>query len=137
MTNRLRAGVVGCGSVAQRGVLPHLTLADAQEKVRVVGVADAVGERADATARRFQIPSHFPSLEAMLAGSELDLIIVTTPIPLHFENALTAINAGKHVYVQKTMTTTLAEANELINARDRAGVKLAAAPCYDLFPLTL
>lgn len=136
MAKVIRAGLVGCGSLAQRGVLPHLALPDAREKVELAAVADADMERAQATAARYGIPAAFGSVEDMLAGSDLDLVLVVTPIPHHYANAMAAIHAGKHVYVQKAMTTTLAEANELLAARDRAGVKLAAAPGYDLFPLT-
>lgn len=132
----LRAGLVGCGSVALRGILPHLSLPDARRKVEVVGVADVDGARAQAAAERFGIPGHFTELEAMLGGTELDLLLIATPIPYHYEQAMAAIAAGKHVYVQKTITTTLEEADSLLAARDQAGVKLAAAPCYELFPLT-
>jgi predicted dehydrogenase len=113
-----------------------LTLTDAREKVELVAVADANIERAAATADRYDLPAHFASVEAMLKGSDVDLVLVITPIPYHYANAMAAIQAGKHVYVQKAMTTTLAEADELLKARDQAGVKLAAAPGYDLFPLT-
>ncbi len=136
MTSPLRAGLIGCGSLSQRGVLPHLSLPDAREKVQLVAVADAVAERAKQTADRFGILAHFTSVEALLANAEVDLVLVITPIPYHFANAMAAIQAGKHVYVQKSMTSTLAEANELLAARDRAGVKLAAAPGYELFPTT-
>jgi predicted dehydrogenase len=64
------------------------------------------------------------------------VVLVITPIAQHFRQALAAIHAGKHVYVQKAMTVTLAEADELLAARDRAGVKLAAAPGFELFPTT-
>src|SRR5437667_2920882 len=136
MGNELRAGLVGCGSLSQRGILPHLSLPDARESVRLIAVADAVEERARASAHRFDVPAHFTSLEEMLATVDLDLVLVATPIPSHFQNAMAAIAAGKHVYVQKTMTTTLAEADELLAARDRAGVKLAAAPGFDLCSTT-
>jgi predicted dehydrogenase len=136
MRSPLRAGLIGCGSLSQRGVLPHLSLPDAREKVQLVAVADAVAERAQQTAERFGIPAHFTSVEALLANADVDLVLVITPIPYHFANAMAAIQAGKHVYVQKAMTSTLAEANELLAARDRAGVKLSAAPGYELFPTT-
>jgi predicted dehydrogenase len=99
-------------------------------------VVDAVEARAAATASRFDVPRYFTSVEAMLSGAQVDLVLVATPIPAHFGNALAAIQAGKHVYVQKTMTSTLAEANELLAARDRGRVKLAAAPGFVLFPAT-
>jgi len=136
MSTYLRAGLIGCGSLSQRGVLPHLSVADARERVRLVAVVDAVEERARESARRFDVPAAFTSVEAMLAEVELDLVLVISPIAAHFAHAMAAIEAGKHVYIQKAMTTTLAEADALLAARDRMGVKLAAAPGYELFPTT-
>jgi predicted dehydrogenase len=136
MGNVLRAGLVGCGSVSQRGILPHLSQDDAREHLRLVAVVDAVAERAQQSAERFNVPAHFTDVEHMLAKTDLDVVLVATPIPHHFANAMAAIAAGKHVYVQKAMTTTLAEADALLTARDRAGVKLAAAPGFDLCSTT-
>lgn len=136
MSNILQAGLVGCGSLALRGPLPHLSLPDAQKKVRLMAVVDTVASRAQASAARFQVPRWFTSIEEMLAQTDLDLVLILTPIPYHFANALAAIEAGKHVYIQKAMTTTVAEAETLLAARDRKGVKLAAAPGFDLFPST-
>jgi predicted dehydrogenase len=136
MADVLRAGLVGCGSVAQRGILPHLSLPDARESIKMVAVADGVAERAQETARKFAVPAYFTGVDEMLSAAEIDLVIIATPIPYHFQNAMAAISAGKHVYVNKTMTTTLAEADQLLAARDAAGVKLAAAPGYDLCSTT-
>jgi len=136
VTMTLKAGLVGCGSVALRGVLPHMSEADAKAKVQLVAVADAVAERAKQSAEKFGVPQWYGSLEAMLAQSDIDMVLITTPIPLHFDNAMAAIAAGKHVYVQKSMTVTTDEADRLLAARDKAGVKLVAAPGFELFPLT-
>ncbi|HEU5101051.1 MAG TPA: Gfo/Idh/MocA family oxidoreductase [Roseiflexaceae bacterium] len=136
MNQHLRAGLIGCGSLSQRGVLPHLSVADARDRVRLVAVVDAVEERARESARRFDIPASFTSVEAMLAEVDLDLVLVISPIAAHFAHAMAAIEAGKHVYIQKAMTTSLAEAGALLAARDRMNVKLAAAPGYELFPTT-
>ena len=134
MSSTLAAVLVGCGSLSQRGVLPHMSLPDARDKVRLVAAVDAVAERAQASAAKYDIPHAFASLDEALAAVEVDLVLVITPIPLHFPQAMTAIAAGKHVYVQKAMTTSVAEADALLAARDRAGVKLAAAPGFELFP---
>jgi predicted dehydrogenase len=136
MSTILRAALVGCGSLALRGPLPHLTQPDAQQKVHLAAVVDTVAARAQQATERFGVPAWFTSTEEMLAGVDVDLVLVLTPIPFHFDNALAAINGGKHVYVQKAMTTTLAEADELLAAAGRAGVKLAAAPGFELFPTT-
>jgi predicted dehydrogenase len=136
MTEPLRAGLIGCGSLSQRGVLPHLTQPDAMQRLRLVAVADVVAERAQASAERFGIDAHFTTIEEMLEKVEIDIALVITPIPYHYANAMAAIQAGKHVYIQKAMTTTLAEADDLIETAARKGVKLAAAPGYELFPTT-
>lgn len=135
MSKILRAGLVGCGSLAQRGILPHLSLPDARQHVQLTAVVDAVAERARLTAERFGVPAHYTQMEQMLDADNIDLVLVATPIPYHFPNAHAAIRAGKHVYVQKTMTATTHEANTLLAERDRMGVKLAAAPGFGLFPL--
>ncbi|MCE7987024.1 MAG: gfo/Idh/MocA family oxidoreductase [Caldilinea sp. CFX5] len=136
MTNLLRAGLVGCGSVALRGLLPHLTLPDAKAKVHLAAVVDVDRERAQQTAAKFGVPAYFTSIDDLLAKGDVDLVLIATPIPYHFSNAMSAIEAGKHVYLQKTMTTTLAEANTVLAARNHKGVKLAAACGYELFPTT-
>lgn len=137
MKQPLRAVLVGCGSISQRGVLPHLACSDAKSRVQVVAVVDVVADRARQTAEKFGVKAWFCTMEEMLANTDLDMVLVMTPIQFHFENALTAINAGKHVYVQKSMTATLDQSNKLLAARDKAGINLVAAPGFDLFPTTL
>ena len=136
MASVLKAGLVGCGSLSQRGILPHLNVSDAKEKVRLAAVVDTVAERARLIAEKYDVPAHFTDLESMLAGTDVDLVLVASPITAHFEQGMAAIKAGKHVYIQKAMATTLAEADELLATRDRTGIKLAAAPGYELFPTT-
>jgi predicted dehydrogenase len=137
MTNPLKAALVGCGSVSQRGVLPHLSCADAKARIHLAAVVDAVPERAQQSAEKFGVPRWFADMGEMLAATDVDMVLVITPIQHHFQNTLDAIEAGKHVYVQKSMTTTVDEANRLLAARDRKGIKLVAAPGFDLFPTTL
>jgi predicted dehydrogenase len=101
-----------------------------------VAVCDTVEARVKETAERYGVSRAYTAPEALINDAEVELVLVITPIPYHFSNALAAIEAGKHVYVQKAMTTTLAEAEALLAARDKAGIKLAAAPGYELFPST-
>ena len=90
----------------QRGVLPHLACADAKQRINLVAVVDAVAERAKQSAEKFGVPRWFSNMDDMLAQTDVDMVLVITPIQYHFENAMTAIATGKHVYVQKSMTTT-------------------------------
>src|SRR5581483_3416204 len=59
VSTMLKAGLVGCGSLAQRGILPHLSLPDARQKVQLTAVVDAVPERARLTAERFHVPAYY------------------------------------------------------------------------------
>src|SRR5262245_41565750 len=136
MSNPLKAGLIGCGSLSQRGVLPHLAQADARERVELVAVCDTVEARARETAERYSVHKAYTETEALINDPNVEVVLVIAPIPYHYPNAMAAIQAGNHVYVQKAMTTSLAEAETLLAARDKAGIKLAAAPGYELFPTT-
>lgn len=65
------------------------------------------------------------SLEALLADEELELVIVNTPGHTHFEYARMALEAGKHVIVEKAFTSTVEEADELIRLAKREGLLLS------------
>lgn len=134
MGRRIGIGLIGCGSLAQRGILPHLALDDAQSLFDLVAVCDVVGARAQATAEQFGVPRWYVSAEELAADADIEAVLVVTPIPYHYANAMAAVNAGKHVYVQKTMTTSLSQADVLVAAAQARGVKLVASPGQMLSP---
>lgn len=134
MSESIRMALIGCGSIAQRGVLPHLALDDARQIIDLVAVCDVVEERARLTAEKFSIPSWYQTIEEVLAQAEIDAVLVVTPIQAHFQNAMGALNAGKHVYLQKTMTTTAEEATTVINEAAKRGLKLVVSPGQMLSP---
>ena len=68
MSDRVRIGVVGAGSISLRGILPHLCMADVQDRVQVTTICDPVEERAQAAAAKFGIPAAFQTYEALLAS---------------------------------------------------------------------
>jgi predicted dehydrogenase len=130
----VRLGVVGAGSIALRGILPHLTQADVQHRVQVTAVCDPVPGRAQAAAERFGVPHAFLDFDDLLERSEVDAVSICSPIGLHFEQGLRALEAGKHVHFNKTMATTLAECNALIGAAAQRDLKIVASPGQMLFP---
>ncbi|HEY3283931.1 MAG TPA: Gfo/Idh/MocA family oxidoreductase, partial [Armatimonadota bacterium] len=133
MSEPLGIGILGTGSISIRGMLPHLTMEDVQDRVRVTAVCDTAPGRAQAAAERFGVPSAYESYEEMLANPAVDAIGIATPIGLHYEQGVAAVEAGKHVYFNKTMTITVAEADDLIDRAARKGVKLVASPGQMLF----
>ncbi|MFM7718142.1 MAG: Gfo/Idh/MocA family protein [Actinomycetota bacterium] len=130
----LRIAVVGVGSLALRGILPHLTEPDVADRVRVTALCDPVVERAREAAERFGVPAVESDYATLLARDDVDAVTLVTPIGLHAEQCLAAIAAGKHVHVNKTMTTTVAEADAVIAAAAAAGVRIVASPGEQLRP---
>jgi predicted dehydrogenase len=128
----IRLGVVGAGTVAQRGILPHLAQPDVHDRVRVTAVCDPVEGRARRVAERFGIPYAFTDCEDLLA--EVDAVTLASPIGLHYEQGRRALEAGKHVHFNKTMTTTAAEATELIDLAAAKELRIVASPGEMLRP---
>ena len=107
---KLRLGVAGLGRAFQ-------AMAPAFGDPRVEVVAGA-----DLQRKEFQ-GKFFDSVEA-LCRSDLDVVYVATPHPLHAEHACLAAAHGKHVLVEKPMATSLEDARRMIDAARKAGVQL-------------
>ncbi|HEX7474000.1 MAG TPA: Gfo/Idh/MocA family oxidoreductase [Candidatus Limnocylindrales bacterium] len=134
MSRPLRIGIVGVGTLTLRGILPHLSQPDIADRVTVTALADPVIERARDAANRFGVARAFPSIDEMLAHGDLDAVTIVSPIGLHFEHARTALRAGVHVHLNKTMTTTVAEADELIALAAAGGLRIVSSPGEVLRP---
>jgi predicted dehydrogenase len=130
----LRLGIVGVGTLTLRAVLPHMTQADIADRVRVTALCDPVIERAEDAAARYGIPAAHPSLAAMLSAGDVDAVTIVSPIGLHYDHCRMALEAGKHVHVNKTMTTTVAEADHLIDLAAAKGLRIVASPGEILRP---
>jgi predicted dehydrogenase len=134
MDGPLGLGVVGIGALALRGILPHLTQEDVADRVVVRALCDPVLDRARAAAERFGVAEAVADLDELLEREDVDLVTVASPIGLHAEHASRAIEAGKHVHVNKTMTTTVEEADRLIELARERGVRIVASPGEVLRP---
>jgi predicted dehydrogenase len=130
----LRIGVIGVGALTLRGLLPHLTMDDVADRVRISALCDPVLERAEAAAAQYGVPQAFASVEELLADGEIDAVTVASPIGLHYEHCRAALEAGKHVHSNKTVTTSVREADELIALAAQRGLKLVASPGEILRP---
>ncbi len=118
----IRLGVIGCGAIAQIQHLPNL--AELQDEFAVAVVCDRSAELARAIARQFHIPRHTSDYRQLLEA-EIDAVLLCHSDP-KTEVALTAIAAGKHVFIEKPVCFSLQEADALISAARAAG-KVAQA----------
>ena len=128
MARKVRVALAGLGSVSQRGILPHLAEEDAREHVELVACCDVVEERAKETARVFGWQRAYGDYDEMLRKEDVEAVLIATPIPAHYQQSMKALEAGRHVYVQKTMTTTLKEATEVVELARKKNLKFVASP---------
>jgi predicted dehydrogenase len=113
--------IVGCGMIAR---FHARALADVPS-ARLVALVSRNVKNAKAVAESAgcQCEIH-TTIEPVLARPDVDIVIVTTPSGAHLEPAVAAASAGKHVVVEKPLEITLERCDRLIEACDRAGVKL-------------
>ena len=130
----VRLGVIGVGALALRGILPHLAQEDVRERGRVQALCDPVFERAREAAARYGIPNSYAALDELLADDSVDAVTVASPIGLHYEHCRRALEAGKHVHVNKAMCITVAEADQLIERAHGSDLRVVASPGEVLRP---
>ena len=109
----LRVGVVGLRGIGQR----HSECHAADELAELVAVCDVIKERADETAEKHGVKA-YTSLTEMLRHEDLDIVDVCTGGPenggWHYEPAMTALAADKHVLVEKPISNDIEDAREMV-----------------------
>jgi predicted dehydrogenase len=114
----LRWGVLGTGWIADTFV--RSLHAHTRQVVQAVGSRTL--ESAERAARAWEAPVAHGSYEALVADPDVDVVYVATPHNYHLPHALLAIEAGKHVLVEKPVGLDAAEARAIGDAAERAGV---------------
>jgi predicted dehydrogenase len=119
-SSHVRFALIGCGRVSAKHVDAIASAADA----KLVAVCDVDPDRARAVAEAADVP-WFTGIDEMLAAvPDVDVVHVLTPTGYHAEHALRVAAHGKHVVVEKPIALTVADADAMIAACERAGVKL-------------
>ena len=119
----MKIGIIGCGwafelYMATWREYPHLEIA---------GVTDLDPVRLGIVSRHYNVPC-YESNEAMLADPDVDIVVNLTPPPVHYSVTKVALEAGKHVYSEKPVTTNLVQAHELFELAEANGLYLSCAP---------
>ena len=131
---KLRLGVVGCGYVAQLDYFPILARDDVRARIETIAVCDVAESAAKEAQEKVGAGRYETDFRRLIDDPSIEALALLTPIPLHYEQAVAAIEAGKHVYVQKTMTETVDEATDLIERAKSKQVLLTAAPGMMISP---
>ena len=129
----VRIGIVGCGSVS------HAYMAQAEpmackDQVKLVAACDIVPGRAAALQAKFGIQRVVDHFQEIVEADDIDLILVLTSMPDHGPITRAALEAGKHVLVEKPMSVSLDEAAEIVALASKSPGYLLPAPHVILSP---
>jgi predicted dehydrogenase len=117
-----KVGIIGCGNISST----YITASRRFSVLHVVACADADRARAEAKAAEHGLKAL--SVEALLADPEIEIIINLTVPVAHYEVAMRALAAGKHVYNEKPLTLNRADARALLAAAAERGLRVGCAP---------
>jgi predicted dehydrogenase len=113
----LRWGIVGAGWIANEFVRDLV-----ENGFSVTAIGSRSLDKAREFADRFGIPNAHGSYEELVADPDVDVVYVATPHPMHLADATLALNAGKHVLVEKAFTVNAGEARQLVDLAASKGL---------------
>lgn len=122
---KLRVGIIGIGEIGTTKHLKQLTRHP--EEVEVVALCDIDTERCEKANTDFNLEARiYTDYKEMCAAEDIDVIHVCTPNPLHCEMTLEAFKYGKHVYCEKPLACTYADAQKMLEAYKASGKKMTS-----------
>ena len=116
----LKIGLIGLGGIAEAH-LKALALLEAEGLARCVAGAEPVAERREERRQAFGIPKVYASHRDLLADPDVEAVGILLPHHLHASVTIEALEAGKHVLVEKPMAVTMDECDRMIEAEARSG----------------
>jgi predicted dehydrogenase len=119
---RARVGLIGCGIIAKA----YAKGAPAFDTFTVDACADSDAERAESLAAEHGLA--VMSVDELIASPEIDVVLNLTPPAVHAAVVGGALDAGKHVYTEKPLTTSVPVAEELVASAARLGLRIGCAP---------
>ncbi len=119
MSEKIRFGLIGCGRVAPR----HTQSITELENANLVAVADIIKSRADRFGKENEADA-YQDYRYLLERQDIDVITICTPSGLHARMAVEAMQAGKHVIVEKPIALSLKDADWMIETSKKTGKKM-------------
>lgn len=121
-SSSLKIGVIGCGA----GIF-HLEGYEREPRATVVALAGLDTDRCQSLAKQFGIPMVFGDYRELLAVRDIDAVSIAVPNHLHMPVAIAALEAGKHVLIEKPLARTAEEGQRMVQASHKAERVLAVA----------
>ncbi len=121
--DRIRVGVIGCGGMAQ-GHMKSLVRVKDQDNFEFTAVCDLYDKRRDEAKAITGVTKVYQRHQDLLNDQGVDYVLIATPEHQHFNVAMDAVRARKHIYLEKPMTRTSDEGKRLVAALKASDVKL-------------
>lgn len=121
---KINVAIVGCGNISDI-YLQNLTTRHSH--IQVYAVSDLIEENVKTKAEKYGV-EHIMTFEEIIADPQVDIVLNLTTPPLHFNLCRQALEAGKHVYVEKPLSLKYTEGKELVELAESRGLLLGCAP---------
>nr|WP_239534001.1 Gfo/Idh/MocA family oxidoreductase [Thalassobacillus pellis] len=119
----MKVGVIGCGNISTI----YLTNCQHFQSLEIYAVSDLDMDKARAKAEEFSVPKAY-TVEELLADEAIDIVLNLTIPAVHGEVSLQALEAGKHVYVEKPLAISLEDGRKVAETAKAKGLKVGGAP---------
>ncbi|RED65521.1 Gfo/Idh/MocA family protein [Cohnella lupini] len=116
----LNVGLIGLGEVAQVVHLP--VLESLPDEFRITALCDISPRLVEHLGRQYRVENLYTNMSDLVKQEDVDVVFILNSDEYHAECAIEAIRNGKHVFMEKPMCLTFAEADAIIAERDRHGV---------------
>ena len=120
---QLNIGIIGAGRI---GKLHAQSITYAVPAARVYGITDVRAQGLEELKEKFGIEKNYASVAEMLADEKIDAVLVCSSTDTHADIAIQAAKAGKHIFCEKPVDLTPEKVKAVLEAADKAGVKLQA-----------
>jgi len=119
---RIKIGVIGCGGMANSHMNALLKMQDS-DNIEIAAVCDVYSNRLE-KAKELTKAQSFKDYRKLLELKDIDYVLIATPEHWHYQMTLDAIDAGKHIYVEKPMTHTIEQAKSITEKISKTKLKL-------------
>jgi predicted dehydrogenase len=127
---KMGIGIIGCGRIFDLHMLGYVGRNDA----RVLAIADVNQKALEERATCYRIPRTYTDYHKLLEDPDIDLVEILTPHHLHYQMAMDAISARKHISLQKPPTLRVYELDEIIKEAEKAGLTLRIYENFVFYP---
>ena len=113
-------GIIGAGSFGEL----HIQTYQAISNVEIVAISDVRESRLQEISSKYHIPHTYTDARELCARTDIEMVSIATPEPLHLDAVSAAAGARKHILLESPIATNLADAEKIIEATAKAGIHL-------------